>query len=391
MKIIHIDMDMFFAAVEIRDNPELKEKPLVIGALPTERGVVSTCNYIARKFGVRSGMSIKDAYRLCPQGVYMHGNGHKYVEASRIIRKIWGDYTDLIECISLDEGFLDVTGSEQLFGGALNIAKEIKRRVFESTQLTCSAGIGYSKMSAKLASEEKKPDGLFEILTAEDLRNLIVDRSIRIIYGIGIKTEEKLNKFEIRTVRDIYNNNDLIRRVLGNHGQHLIDLANGIDSRRVLAPAANLSLGKETTFQEDITDRDYLRDVLRLLARKLSFKIRLDELYASTITLKITFCDMKKITRSKTANATNRGADIYKVAAELLDKVERRPIRLIGISLSGFTNTPNIQMTLFDNAAQIKKVNKIDKITTNLQKQYGLEAIKSASELKSQNRFKEPK
>jgi len=391
MEIIHIDMDMFFAAVEIRDNPELGDKPLIIGAKPTERGVVSTCNYVAREFGIRSGMSIKEAYRLCPHGVYMHPDGRKYIEASRIVRKIWGDYTDLIECISLDEGFLDVTGSVQLFGGALNIAQEIKRRVREDTGLTCSAGIGYSKTSAKLASEEKKPDGLFQILNADELRELIIDRSIRIIYGIGAKTEEKLNKFGIKTVRDIYNNRDLVLRILGNYGQQLIDLADGIDHRKVTLPEPNLSLGKETTFQQDVTDRDFLRDILRLLARKLSFNIRLDELFATTVTLKITFGDMKKITRSKTANATDSGADIYKAAAELLGKVEPHPIRLIGISLSGFTNSPNTQMTLLDNAAEIKKSAKIGSVTTHLQRQYGLEAIKSASELKSQNRFKKKK
>ena len=164
--IIHYDMDMFYAAVEIRDNPELAGKPLIIGALPSERGVVSTCSYEARKFGVRSAMSIKEAYRLCPNGIYMHPNGHKYAEASEQIHEICDRYTDLIQYYSLDEGSLDVTGSMALFGGASKIGHELKERIKECTGLTCSVGIGYSIMSAKLASEEKKPDGFFEIPTA---------------------------------------------------------------------------------------------------------------------------------------------------------------------------------------------------------------------------------
>lgn len=387
MQIVHIDMDMFFAAVEIRDNPELAGKPLIIGALPSERGVVSTCSYEARKFGVRSAMSIKEAYRLCPQGIYMHPNGHKYVEASRQIHKIWDDYTDLVEYISLDEGFLDVTGSVGLFGSAEKIGREIKRRVKEETGLTCSAGIGYSMMSAKLASEEKKPNGFFQILTPEALRELIIDRSVRIIYSVGPQTESQLNKFGIKTVRDIYNNRDAVIRALGNQGQHIIDLANGIDNRVLATPAKSQSLGKEITFQQDISNREYIKDVLRLIARELSFQIRLDGTYIKTITLKITFKDMKKITRSKTGDTTNKTDIIYNTAVALLDKVERRPIRLVGISLSGFTDAEEKQLTLFDNPKESEKSGKLDEVTMNLQKKYGIDVFKSGSEMIAEKRF----
>ncbi|MDD4493121.1 MAG: DNA polymerase IV [Eubacteriales bacterium] len=387
MQIVHIDMDMFFAAVEIRDNPELAGKPLIIGALPSERGVVSTCSYEARKFGVRSAMSIKEAYRLCPHGIYMHPNGHKYLEASRQIHKIWDDYTDLVEYISLDEGFLDVTGSVGLFGSSEKIGREIKRRVKEETGLTCSTGIGYSMMSAKLACEEKKPDGFFQILTPEALRELIIDRSVRIIYGVGPQTEIQLNKNGIKTVRDIYNNNDAVIRALGNQGQHVIDLANGIDNRKLATPAKSQSLGKEITFQQDISDLEYLKDVLRLIARELGFQIRLDGTYIKTITLKITFKDMKKITRSKTGDTTNKSDVIYNTAAALLDKVERRPIRLVGISLSGFTDAEEKQLTLFDDSTEVAKSGKLDEITMNLQKKYGIDVFKSGSELIAEKRF----
>lgn len=387
MKIVHIDMDMFFAAVEIRDNPELADKPLIIGALPHERGVVSTCSYEARKYGVRSAMSIKEAYRRCPQGIYMHPNGHKYVEASRQIHKIWSDYTDLAEYISLDEGFLDVTGSEELFGGAEKIGRKIKRRVQDETGLTCSVGIGYSMMSAKLASEEKKPNGFFQIPTPEALRELIIDRSVRVIYGVGPQTEAELRKLGIHTVRDIYNNRDIVTRALGNQGKHIVDLAYGIDSRVIAAPAKSHSFGKEITFQQDMTDREYLKDVLRLIARELSFQIRLEGTFTKTITLKVTFKDMKKITRSKSGGATNKSDEIYNTAAALLDKVEQRPIRLVGISLSGFSGGEARQLSLFDDADATKKSGKLDDAALNLQRKYGLDIVKTGSEMISEKRL----
>lgn len=387
MQIIHVDMDMFFAAVEIRDNPELAGKPLIIGALPGERGVVSTCSYEARKFGVRSAMSIKEAYRLCPHGIYMHPNGYKYVEASRQIHRIWDDYTDLVEYVSLDEGFLDVTGSVGLFGGsAERIGREIKQRVKEETGLTCSVGIGYSMMSAKLASEEKKPDGFYQILTPQALRELIIDRSVRIIYGVGPQTEAQLNKFGIKSVRDIYNNREAVIKALGNHGQQIIDLANGIDNRVLASPAKPRSLGKEITFQEDIYDREYLKDVLRLITRELSFQIRLDKKYIKTVTLKVTFMDMKKITRSKTGETTNKADTIYNTAVALLDKVERRPIRLVGISLSGFTHEEERQLSLFDDTKESERAGKLDEVTIKLQRKYGMDVVKSGSEMIAEKR-----
>ncbi|MCL2071095.1 MAG: DNA polymerase IV [Oscillospiraceae bacterium] len=395
MQLIHIDMDMFYAAVEIRDNPALADKPLVIGAKPHERGVVSTCNYIARKYGVRSAMPISEAYKRCPQAVFMRGNMHKYVEASRQIHKIWDDYTDLVEYISLDEGFLDVTGSIGLFASAEKIGREIKQRVFAETRLTCSVGVGYSFMSAKLASEENKPDGFFQIPTAEALRELIIDRSVRMIYGVGRQTESQLNSIGIFTVRDIYGCRERVIQALGNHGRQIIALADGIDNRKIAPPserAAAQSLGKEHTFQTDITDREYLKDVLRLIARELSFQMRLAQTFAKTVTLKVTFANMTKITRSQSGSATNKTNTIYDIAASLLNKVERRPIRLIGISLSGFTDTAVVETQLslfddFDDVPAVDKSGKLDDVAIELQKKYGVGIVKSGSELISEKRL----
>ena len=384
--IIHIDMDAFYASVEARDNPALRGKPLIIGALPNERGVVSTCSYEARKFGVRSAMSIKEAYRLCPNGIYMHPNFYKYEKASEQIHEIWSDYTDIVEYISLDEGFLDVTGSTKLFGGASRIGYEIKSRIKEQTGLTCSVGIGYSMMSAKLASEEKKPDGFFEIISPEALRSLIIDRDVRTIFGVGPQTKSELNGIGVYTVRDIYNNRDRVVKLLGNQGRQIVELAEGIDTRIVASQAKSQSLGKEHTFQKDIIDFNYLKDMLRLTARELSYNLRLKGMFCRTVTLKVTYYDMKKITRSKSGEPINNADAIFKTAASLLDKIERRSVRLVGISLSGFTDGEAEQLTLFE-PAKNDQTEKLDNVMTTLQKRYGLDIIKTGGELASEKRL----
>jgi DNA polymerase-4/DNA polymerase IV (DinB-like DNA polymerase) len=389
--IIHVDMDAFYAAVEVRDDPGLRGKPLIIGALPHERGVVSTCSYEAREYGVRSAMSIKEAYRLCPHGVYMHPNMRKYIKASDCIHEIWLTYTDIIEFISLDEGFLDVTGSAAHFGGAVRVGRLIKERTVSETGLTCSVGIGYSKTSAKLASEEKKPDGFFEIPDPEALKTLIIDRNVRVIYGVGPKTAEALQGSGIQTVRDVLSNKEIVIRLLGNQGQQIINLAEGIDDRRVepYYEAKAKSLGREHTFQQDVADFDYLRDALRLIARELSLKIRFEGKYIRTVTLKVKYANMKLITRSKSGDAINAARDIYDTAASMLDKVEKRPIRLIGISLSNFEESGFRQMTIEDISGKQgrKRKETLDNTLLELQRRYGGEVIKTGNEMIAEKRF----
>jgi len=381
-------MDAFFAAVEVRDNPDLAGKPLIIGALPHERGVVSTCSYEARKYGVRSAMSIKEAYRRCPHGIYMHPSMRKYKAASEQIHEIWSTYTDTAEYISLDEGYMDVTGSSHIFGGAISIGMEIKAETRRKTGLTCSVGVGYSMMTAKLASEERKPDGFFEIPNPEFLKNLIIDRNVRVIYGVGEKTADTLHKAGICTVRDIYANRQAVIRLLGNHGRQIIELADGIDNRRVTPYSDPKSIGKEQTFQQDITDFNYLEDVLLLHAKELSFDIHLKGLYCRTVTLKATYGNMQQITRSHSGDATNRADEIYKIAASMLDKIDKRPVRLIGISLSGLTKDAARQMSLFD-ADTGAESEKLEDTLFQLQQRYNIGIIKTGSELKAERRLSE--
>ena len=369
-KIIHVDMDAFYAAIEVRDDPSLAGKPLIMGALPGERGVVCTCSYEARKYGVRSAMSIAEAYRRCPHGVYKEPNMEKIVEASRQIRKIWRKYTDVYEYISLDEGFLDVTETEDACGGFRHIGHEIKRKTKEEVGLTCSVGVGYSMMSAKIASEEKKPDGYFEILTPFDLRNLIIDRSVRVIYGVGPSTAKGLQRIGVTTVRDILENPQGVMDLLGSYGGHIVELANGIDERKVTvySDSDGKSIGRERTFQQDITDLEVIKYVLILIAEKLSHKVESKGMYAKTITLKVTYGDMQSITRSKTGEATNDRVEIYQRARVLLDAIEKRPIRLIGISVSNLT--PHIQLSLFDEEKSMFR-REIDQIKRKYQNKVG--------------------
>jgi DNA polymerase-4/DNA polymerase IV (DinB-like DNA polymerase) len=303
------------------------------------------------------------------------------------------DYTDLIEFISLDEGFMDITGSEALFGGARNTAVAIKERTKSETGLTCSVGIGYSIMSAKLASEEKKPDGLFEILTPDALKALIIDRNVRTIYGVGAKTAERLQNAGINTVRDVLFQKDSVIRLLGNHGQGIIDLAEGIDERRVTPynEAEAKSISRETTFQKDTDDFDYLKDALLLLAKELSLKLRMEGIFARTVTLKVKYANMKLITRSKTGEALNGGKDIFHIAASMLDTVDKRPIRLVGIGLSGFADTDYKQMSLEDmgNRQADERKKALDAVLLGLQRRFGGGIIKTGDEIIAEKRFED--
>ena len=348
--IIHVDMDAFFASVEIRDNPALRGKPLIIGSLPGERGVVATCSYEARKYGVHSAMNIKEAYRRCPQGIYMHPNIDKYKAVSGQLHEIWNAYASAAEAIALDEAYLDVTQQAQDLEGARQIAMTIKRRTREEIGLTCSVGVAYSKTAAKTASEEKKPDGYFEIPTPKDFVDLVIDRDVRTLYTVGEMTAEKLYASGIRTVRDIREMQDMVVRLLGKQGQWITKLAFGIDDRKVTPyrPQDAKSIGREVTFQEDVDNFELLKDVLLLLALCVERRARRYHLYGNGVTLKLTYFNMQSITRSRISSACDCAVTIWQEAVRLLDGVEKRPVRLIGVSIYNLSGEENRQLTLED-------------------------------------------
>lgn len=390
--ILHMDMDAFYASVEMRDNPSLKGKPLIIGALPNERGVVATCSYEARKYGVHSAMSIKEAYRLCPHGIYMHGNFKKYHEASDIVHRILRDYTDRIQFIALDEGYLDITGSIRLFGGAEAIGHAIQNRVYQETRLTCSVGIGYNPLSAKMASEENKPNGFFLIHSPEEYQRLFAGRPIQILHGVGRKTAQHLNKHHIYTVGDLLclSHDDLVQR-FGQNGEFLYQHCRGLDDRTITRDHQDAkSFSKEMTFQEDISDRNTVLRILKLLARQLSLHLLRQGLWCYTITLKIRYYDLKIITRSVTLpDPTHNAYVIDQEAAKLLQKVDlSRPIRLVGLSLSHPVKEYPEQISLDYETLpnqRIKKQEQLHQSLLSLYNKYGNDVVITAAEKEAQD------
>ena len=333
--IIHVDMDAFYASVEIRDNPSLKGKPLIIGSLPNERGVVATCSYEARKYGVHSAMNIKEAYRLCPNGVYMHPDFNKYKTVSEQLHKIWKTYSSELEAIALDEAYLDVTKQAADIEGARKIAQTIKQRTKKELGLNCSIGVAYSKVAAKTASEENKPDGYFEIPTAEDFVNLIIDRDVSVIYSVGKKTAEKLYSLGIKTVRNVRERKEEVINLLGKQGKLITEIAYGKDGRKVITyrPQDVKSISREITFQKDVKNYSLLKDVLFLLALCIEHRAKKLGLYGNGITLKITYYNMKSITRSKRISSNACAVTIYKETIKILDLIEKYPVRLVGAGI----------------------------------------------------------
>ena len=375
--VIHVDMDAFFASVEIRDNPALRGKPLIIGSLPGERGVVATCSYEARKYGVHSAMNIKEAYRRCPQGIYMHPNIDKYKAVSGQLHEIWNAYASAAETVALDEAYLDVTQQARDLEGARRIAMTIKQRTRDEIGLTCSVGVAYSKTAAKTASEEKKPDGYFEIPTPKDFVDLMIDRDVRSLYTVGEMTAEKLYAWGIRTVRDIQEKQDTVIRLPGKQGQWITKLAFGIDERKVTPyrPQDAKSIGREVTFQEDVDNFGLLKDVLVLLSLCVERRAKRYGLYGNGVTLKLTYYDMKSITRSRITSPCDCAAVIWQEAVKLLDHVEKRPVRLVGVSIYNLSGEEGRQITLEDyfTDARQRRDEEVKRMLEALQDRYRLD------------------
>ena len=375
--IIHVDMDAFFASVEIRDNPSLKGKPLIIGALPSERGVVATCSYEARKYGLHSAMNIKEAYRLCPNGIYMHGNFEKYKVVSAQLHEIWDTYASASETVALDEAYLDVKELAKDLEGARKIAGEIKRRTLEEVGLTCSVGVAYSKTAAKTASEEKKPNGYFEIPTPEDFVNLIIDRDVRVLYTVGEMTAGKLQSAGIKTVRDIRDNRETVIRLLGKQGRWIVQLSDGIDDRKVVPyrPQDAKSIGREVTFQKDVDNFDLLKDVLVLLTLCVERRAKRVGLHGNGVSLKLTYANMKGITRSRATPPCDNAVMMYREATGLLDRVDRRPVRLVGVSIYNLSGEEGRQLRLEDYFGDTLREREKEKkaLLDHLEERYGLD------------------
>lgn len=337
-KIIHIDMDAFFAQIEQRDNPEYKNKPLIVGG-PLNRGVISSASYEARKYGLHSGMPLTRAKRLCSRGIFVPVDMEKYLRESMHIRKIFFQFTPLVETVGCDEAFLDITGCEKLFGDELEIAKKIKGRIYEQTNLTSSAGIGPNKFLAKLASSIGKPNGLIVLENTEEIIKKVRLLPVSYIWGVGRVTCEELKSMGITTIGDLAGTPlEIIESKFGEPGRIIHKMANGFDDRKVTPNQEPKSIGREITYSRDTADLGTLGSTLLLLSQKISRNLRLKKYKGRVITLKIRFSDFKTITRRITLkNHTSNIFDIHKSSVSLLKNIDlnRKKIRLIGISVSG--------------------------------------------------------
>ena len=336
MKVIHVDMDQFFAAVEQHDNPELKGKPIAVGH-DVERGVVSTASYEARRFGVHSAQSIQVAKRLCPQLIIVEPHCQRYKEVSAQLHEIFHDYTDLIEPISLDEAFLDVTTNKKGIELGIDIAKEIKQRIFEATGLTASAGVSYCKFLAKIASDWRKPDGL-TVIHPDRALDFISQLKVEKIWGVGQKTAEKMHFMGIFTGADLRKlSQQRLTEVFGKMGQVFYNFARGIDDRPVISEWERKSVSCEQTFEKDISDQSAVIIELYHTVLELERRIAKNGFEGRTLTLKVKFQDFQQITRSVTVDHILRTKDdILPLAKQLLLQVEfhSHPIRLLGLGVS---------------------------------------------------------
>ena len=372
--IIHLDMDAFYPAVEVLDNPELKGKPVIVGGTKG-RGVVSSASYEARKFGVHSAQPMATAVRLCPHGIFLPVRMSRYAELSDQIFEIFHRFTPLVEPLSIDEAFLDVTGSTRLFGSPVEIAKKIKQLVRQETGLTVSAGVAPSKFVAKIASDINKPDGL-TVVSPDRVREFLDPLPISKMWGVGKVTQEALSRIGIHTFRDLSRVSvETLEKKFGKYGSKMRELSMGIDERDVVTQQEAKSIGNEETYDVDVLGVDPARKELLALAGKVARRLRLEGVEGRTITLKVKYSDFVLITRSATLNNfTNDGTVIYQTACGLLDKTEtgKRPVRLLGISVSQLSaRGSEEQLSLFGPVRADRKRKDLNTALDSLQDRFG--------------------
>jgi DNA polymerase-4 len=390
-QIIHCDMDAFYASVEMLDSPELIGKPVIVGGT-SNRGVVSAASYEARKYGVRSAMPLVAARKLCPLGVFLPVRMGRYREVSEEIMAIFHRFTPLVEPLSLDEAFLDVTASRALLGDGETIAKEIKRLVRAETGLTVSAGVAASKLVAKIASDLHKPDGLTIVPPGRE-REFLAPLPIGRLWGVGNTTAKTLGLMGVRTIGDLARLPlALLTAKLGaSHAEHLHLVAQGIDERQVEPEQEAKSIGNEETFESDLRERQMIERELLALSTKVARRLRRHGVCGRTVTVKVKYHDFKQITRSATlATAICDEGELYAAGKALLEKTEagRIPVRLVGISVSGLTTEEAGQQLSLFAAAQKKSGRQqglhaaVDRITDK----YGQQAIKPATLLEGEEK-----
>jgi len=352
---MHVDMDAFFASVEILDNPDYKGKPVIVGGRKdSPRGVVSAASYEARKFGVRSAMPISKAVVLCPHGIFVPGRMDRYQEISRQIHDLFPQVSPLIEPLSIDEAFLDMSGCEHFYTSLEDMGLHLKKLIKQETGLTASVGIAPNKFLAKLASDWRKPDGLF-VIRPEDVQKFLYELPVNKIWGVGKKSEERLHQLGLYHVKDILPHSlEWLQKNVGEAlGNQIYHLARGLDERPVVANQKAKSIGQETTFSEDQESLPFLRHQLAQMSENVGWRLREQGFYARTVSIKVRFHNFKTITRSHSLNYSFNDDDtIFSEALQLLNDIKLQPIRLLGVTVSNFS--VGSQLSLFSSEDQPK-------------------------------------
>jgi DNA polymerase-4 len=377
-QIIHVDMDAFFASVEQFDNPALKGQPVIVGGRPGGRGVVSAASYEARAFGVHSAMPLKTALRLCPQGVFLPVRFARYGEISKHIREIFHRYTPMVEPLSSDEAFLDVKGSEGLFGSAETIGRKIKEEILKETGLTASVGVAPNKFLAKLASDLKKPDG-FVVIMPDKIREILDPLPVGRLWGVGKKADLRLQALGYKTIGQIAAANPkALEMAFGPSAIHLWELAQGIDSRVVTPDRLAKSLSADITFSEDIEDEEVLGEKLLDLVEHLGSRLRKKEIKAGVLEVKLRSSDFETRSVSKSLlEPMNETMLLWGEAKALLQKLlkfDLLPARLISVGAVRLVRPGEIQGGLFDTKI-IKKQGEIDRTLDAIKEKFGSESI----------------
>lgn len=382
-------MDAFYPAVEILDNPSLKGQPVIVGG-SSKRGVVSSASYEARKFGVHSAQPTAKALKLCPNGIFLPVRMDRYREMSGRIFEIFKRFTPLVEPLSIDEAFLDITGTERLLGEPVHVAKMIKSTVFNETGLIVSAGVAPSKFIAKIASDMDKPDGL-TVVCHDKINDFLDPLPVSKMWGVGKVTLEKLGRYKIKTFFDLRTfSPEILERAFGKNGPRMRLLAMGIDDRRVETEHEVKSIGHELTFSEDIHDIESAEEKILALAIKTGKRMRNNHMSGKTVTLKVKYSDFKQITRSQTLDLhTDDGMIIYQTAKKLLEKTDtgRKPVRLLGVSMSSLEQGHiNGQLSLFLKDEKSKKSENLNRAIDSLQDKFGLQSIQPGRLMPDKNK-----
>ena len=381
--ILHVDMDAFYASVEQRDRPELRGRPVIVGGTPEGRGVVCAASYAARRFGVHSAMPAATAKRLCPHAVFLPPRISHYADVSTQIREIFGRFTPLVEPLSLDEAFLDVTGSTRLFGPPADIGRQIKTAIRDELDLVASVGVAPNKFLAKVASDLDKPDG-FVLVQPDKVREFLDPLPISHLWGVGKSAARVLERLGVERIGQLRTlSAEVLRSHFGRNGDQILQLAHGIDRRKVIPDHAAKSISHETTFPVDIDELETLRAWLLELTEQVARRLRRHGLRAKTVQLKIRYADFRTYTRATTLPApTDITSHLWQAAAEILTtRLPNRPlsVRLLGIGVTGIERTGRTQQLLFEEDRE--KQSRLDAATDRIRQRFGQTAVERGIQL----------